>query len=539
VQTLNSSTLLEEINRRRTFAIISHPDAGKTTLTEKLLLYGGALDLAGAVKAKRNQRSATSDWMALEQERGISVTSTVLQFPYHGYTLNLLDTPGHQDFSEDTYRTLMAADHAVMLIDSARGVEAQTIKLFHVCRQRGIPIFTFFNKMDRPGIEPLELLGDLEEVLGIRSVPMNWPLGMGDTFRGVYDLRTQQLHLFQRTEHGKTVAPVQVTGVDDPALAALVDEGTYRQFRDEIELLEGAGEPFDRERILAGQLTPVFFGSAANNFGVQLFLDTFLEISTPPGPRPTPEGPLPPDREGFSGFIFKVQANMDRRHRDRVAFMRICSGRFERDMAVYHPRQGKNVRLSRPHKLFAQERETVEEAFPGDIVGLINPGVFAVGDTLYTGKPVRFEEMPRFPPEHFARLVNPDPNKRKSFQKGIDQLREEGAVQVFYFKDQAREPILAAVGQLQFDVVRFRLETEYGVETRMEPLNYSHVRWLEGSPEAIKAIRWPTGTAFAEDPEGRPVGLFNSEWSVNYVSEKNPDVTFVDTLTSNRLDSAA
>ncbi|MBW3623613.1 MAG: peptide chain release factor 3 [Armatimonadetes bacterium] len=520
--------LAEEIQRRRTFAIISHPDAGKTTLTEKLLLYGGALDLAGAVKAKKNQRSATSDWMALEQERGISVTSTVLQFPYNGFQLNLLDTPGHQDFSEDTYRTLMAADHAVMLIDSAKGVEPQTIKLFHVCRKRGLPIFTFFNKMDRPGQDPLELLGELEDVLGIRSVPMNWPLGMGDTFKGVYDLRTKQLHLFERTQHGAKAAPVQVTGVDDPALRKLVDDQTYQQFRDEIELLEGAGEEFDRERILAGQLTPVFFGSAANNFGVQLFLDTFLTIATPPGPRMTPEGPLPPESEGFSGFIFKVQANMDRRHRDRVAFMRVCSGRFERDMAVYHPRQGKNLRLSRPHKLFAQERETVEEAYPGDIVGLINPGVFSVGDTLYAGAPVEFEPMPRFALELFATLYNPDPNKRKSFQKGIDQLREEGAVQVFYHADRSREPIVAAVGRLQFDVVQFRLETEYDVKTKLEMLNYTHVRWLDGEVGKIKEIRWPTGTALAEDVEGRPVGLFAGEWNLNYLREKNPDVRFLD-----------
>jgi peptide chain release factor 3 len=529
-----SPQFIDEIQRRRTFAIISHPDAGKTTLTEKLLLYGGAVDLAGAVKAKRNQRSATSDWMALEQERGISVTSTVLQFPYEGYTLNLLDTPGHQDFSEDTYRTLMAADHAVMLIDSAKGVEPQTIKLFEVCRKRGIPIFTFFNKMDRPSRDPLDLLGELEEVLGIRSVPMNWPLGSGDTFKGVLDLQTQQLHLFERTEHGKKRAPVQVSSVDDPAIASLVDERTYRQFRDEIELLEGAGESFDLKRIHAGQLTPVFFGSAVTNFGVQLFLDTFIHIATPPGPRETVQGPLPPDREGFSGFIFKVQANMDRRHRDRVAFMRICSGKFERDMAVYHPRQGKNVRLTRPHKLFAQERTVVEEAYPGDIVGLINPGVFAVGDTLYTGEAVEFEEMPRFPPEHFVTLYNPSPEKRKSFQKGIDQLREEGAVQVFYFQDRSREPILAAVGQLQFDVVRFRLEAEYGVETRMETLSYTHVRWLEGAPEAIKAIRWPSGTILAEDIEGRPVGLFSGEWNVRYVEEKNPDVKFHDSTLSLR-----
>jgi peptide chain release factor 3 len=357
---------------------------------------------------------------------------------------------------------------------------------------------------------------------------MNWPLGMGDTFKGVYDLRTKQLHLFERTQHGAKAAPVQVTGADDPALKAMVDEQTYQQFRDEIELLEGAGEVFDRERILAGDLTPVFFGSAANNFGVQLFLDTFLGIATPPGPRMTPDGPLPPESEGFSGFIFKVQANMDRRHRDRVAFMRICSGRFERDMAVFHPRQGKSVRLTRPHKLFAQERETVEEAYPGDIVGLINPGMFSVGDTLYSGPPVRFEPMPRFTPELFATLYNPDPNKRKSFQKGIDQLREEGAVQIFYYADRAREPIVAAVGRLQFDVVQFRLETEYDVKTKLEMLAFTHVRWLDGDPAQVKEVRWPTGTALAEDVDGRPVGLFNGEWSVKYLSEKYPEVNFLE-----------
>jgi peptide chain release factor 3 len=392
--------------RRRTFAIISHPDAGKTTLTEKLLLYANAIDLAGAVKAKKNQRSATSDWMELERQRGISITSTVLQFGYQDYQVNLLDTPGHQDFSEDTYRTLTAADSAVMLMDAAKGVEAQTRKLFTVCRKREIPIFTFYNKMDRPGREPLELLGEIEDLLGIAGYPMNWPLGMGETFVGVYDRSTHEVHRFEATEHGRYIAPVQVSGIDDPALRALTDERTYAQFREEVELLDHAGEEFDEERFRRGELTPVYFGSARNNFGVQLFFDSFLSKAPSPveGVQAHTGKLIRPIRascsgvqengngqgsdDPFSGFVFKIQANMDPQHRDCVAFLRVCSGRFERDMTVIHPRTAKKVRLSRAMKLFAQDRVSVDEAYAGDIVGLVNPGLFAIGDSLTEGQKI-------------------------------------------------------------------------------------------------------------------------------------------------------
>ncbi|HTD35199.1 MAG TPA: peptide chain release factor 3, partial [Candidatus Elarobacter sp.] len=436
--------LREEVAKRRTFAIISHPDAGKTTLTEKLLLYGGAIVTAGQVAARRRARAATSDWMELERERGISITSTVLQFPYDGHTMNLLDTPGHQDFGEDTYRTLLAADAAVMLIDAARGVEPQTKKLFAICRARRIPLFTFINKMDRPSRDPLELLDELENVLGIGAYPMNWPLGNGETFRGVYDRRTHEVHLFERTQHGAKRAPVTTADRNDPAIAALVDERTYRQFRDELELLEGAGSAFDREAMLRGAVTPVFFGSAVTNFGVQLFLDAFVTMAPPPVPRAA----IAPDDGEFTGFVFKIQANMDPRHRDRVAFVRVCSGKFERDMVVRNARTGREVRLSRAMRLFADERESLESAFAGDVVGLANPGVFAIGDTLYDGAAVEFPPIPAFAPEHFASVRSIDTASYKSFGKGIAQLREEGAVQVFYPFDSPRtEPILAVVGE--------------------------------------------------------------------------------------------
>ncbi|HET7812759.1 MAG TPA: peptide chain release factor 3, partial [Candidatus Baltobacteraceae bacterium] len=371
----------EEVRKRRTFAIISHPDAGKTTLTEKLLLYGGAIQTAGQVSARRAQRAATSDWMELEKQRGISITSTVLQFPYEGYTINLLDTPGHQDFGEDTYRTLLAADSAVMLIDAAKGVEPQTKKLFAICRARRIPLFTFVNKMDRPSRDPLELLDELESVLGIGAFPMNWPLGNGPSFAGVYDRQTSDVHLYERSAHGSKRANVRVAGVDDPELRGLLDEQSYQEFRDGLELLEGAGAAFDREAMLRGDVSPVFFGSAVTNFGVQLFLDKFVKLSPPPQPRAAVE----PENPNFSGFVFKIQANMDPRHRDRIAFVRVCSGKFERDMTVRNTRSGKDVRLSRAVKLFASERESLEAAYAGDVVGLANPGAFSIGDTLCEG----------------------------------------------------------------------------------------------------------------------------------------------------------
>ncbi|MEP6755743.1 MAG: peptide chain release factor 3 [Chthonomonadales bacterium] len=522
---------LTEAARRRTFAIISHPDAGKTTLTEKLLLYADAIDLAGAVKAKKNQRSATSDWMELERQRGISITSTVLQFEYDGRMINLLDTPGHQDFSEDTYRTLAAADSAVMLMDAAKGVETQTRKLFAVCRKRAIPIFTFYNKMDRPGREPLELLGEIEDVLGVAAYPVNWPLGMGETFVGVYNRITKEVHQFERVEHGRNRAPVQVSGIDDPRLKALTDERTYNQFREEIELLDLAGEQFDEELFRAGELTPVYFGSARTNFGVQLFFDDFI-VRAPSPMDALHEFSRPQDEfdasetAQFTGFVFKIQANMDPQHRDCVAFMRVRSGKFERDMTVLHIRSGKKVRLSRAMRLFAQERTSVEVAYAGDIVGLSNPGLFAIGDGLCEGKPVAMEPIPRFPPERFASLRCPDPSKRKSFIKGLEQLSQEGAIQIFYGRNEARDPVLAVVGELQFEVATYRLKAEYNVDTIMERLSYTLARWLDGPEADITTLVRLSALRAMEDRGGRPVALFEAEWSLKFVTEKYPNVTF-------------
>jgi peptide chain release factor 3 len=524
--------LSAQIARRRTFAIISHPDAGKTTLTEKLLLYGGAIQVAGAVAAGRNRHVATSDWMELEKQRGISITSTVLQFPYRGHVLNLLDTPGHQDFSEDTYRTLVAADSAVMLIDNAKGVEPQTRKLFHVCRQRGIPIFTLINKLDRPGKDPLELMEELEEVLGIRSVPIVWPIGDGDRFRGVYDRLAKQLHLFDRVEHGKTRAPVQAHDLDDPAIEQAIGAEEARKLRESLELLDIAGEPLDRERIARGELTPLFFGSAVTNFGIELLLNHFLELAPPPGPRPSDDREIQPGEPEFRGFVFKIQANMDPNHRDRIAFLRVVSGRFEKDMQATNIRSGKSVRLSRPQKLFASERETVEEAFPGDIIGLTNPGAFQIGDTVYTGQPVRFKGFPRFACEHFGVLRNKRSEKYKQFQKGIQQLSEEGVVQLFFDPNAARtEPTLGVVGQLQFEVIQFRMISEYGVETLLDRLPFTSVRWIDGPENALKSAYWSTGTRKVEDDQGRMAGLFESEWSRNYFADKHPELSLSETAT--------
>ncbi len=527
--------LREEVARRRTFAIISHPDAGKTTLTEKLLLYGGAIATAGQVSARRRARAATSDWMELERERGISITSTVLQFPYHGYTINLLDTPGHQDFGEDTYRTLLAADSAVMLLDAAKGVEPQTRKLFAICRSRGIPLFTFINKLDRPSLDPLALLDELENVLGIGAYPVNWPLGSGPSFRGVYDRIAKQLHLFERTEHGAKRAPVSVADPYDPRIAELVDETTYREFVDGLELLEGAGTAFDRNAMLRGEVSPVFFGSAMTNFGVELFLDAFVEMGPPPVARPAyangsaEAAPVTPTNDRFSGFVFKIQANMDPRHRDRIAFLRVCSGKFERDMTVRNGRTGKDVRLTRAMKLFASDRESLDDAYAGDVVGLANPGAFAIGDTIYeSGEPLRFEPIPSFEPEHFALVRSIDTTSYKSFQKGIAQLREEGAVQVMYpYGSMRTEPILAAVGELQFEVVKYRLEAEYNVKTQFDRLPFGLARRVVADREAIARASFPSNARLVEDWDGRPTALFESDWSMRLALEWNPGLTFV------------
>ncbi len=525
--------LAEAVEKRRTFAIISHPDAGKTTLTEKLLLYGGAINTAGQVAARRRARQATSDWMALERERGISITSTVLQFPYKGHTFNLLDTPGHQDFGEDTYRTLLAADSAVMLIDAAKGVEPQTKKLFAICRAREIPLFTFINKMDRPSRDPLALLDELEKVLGIGTYPINWPIGSGPTFRGVYDRVSRDLHLFERTEHGAKRAPVRVTDLADAQLAAMTDETAYREFRDGLELLEGAGADFDRAAFMSGATTPVFFGSAVTNFGVELFLDGFLEMAPPPRSHRALRvasgvtEDVSPESENFSGFVFKIQANMDPRHRDRIAFLRVCSGRFERDMTVRNVRTGKDVRVTRAMKLFASDREVVDEAYAGDVVGLANPGTFAIGDTLCTGSPVAYDRIPSFAPEHFASVRNVDTGAYKSFGKGIAQLAEEGAIQVFYAAGQVRsEPIFAAVGELQFEVAKYRLASEYNVKTEFYRLPYALARRVAGDAAAIAAATWPSNAKLALDGAGMPVALFESDWSLRLAQEWNPGLRF-------------
>jgi peptide chain release factor 3 len=516
-------TIQDEVEKRRTFAIISHPDAGKTTLTEKLLLYGGAIHVAGQVSARKRQRQATSDWMALERERGISITSTVLQFPYREYTINLLDTPGHQDFGEDTYRTLLAADSAVMLIDAAKGVEPQTEKLFAICRERGIPLFTFINKLDRPSRDPLELLDELERVLGIGSFPINWPLGNGEDFKGVYDRRTRSVHLFERAAHGTTRAGVSVTDAHDPRLRALVGDRVYDQFREGIELLDGAGERFEREAMLSGAITPVFFGSAVTNFGVQLFLDEFVTMA----PSPSRRASVNPTDPAFTGFVFKIQANMDPRHRDRVAFVRVCSGEFARDMTVRNARTGAPVRLSRAMRLFADDRESLEVAYAGDVVGLANPGAFAIGDSLYEGEPVAFPPIPAFAPEHFAAVRSSDVAGYKAFGKGISQLREEGAVQIFYPWGAIRsEPILGAVGELQFEVARYRLDAEYNVKTVFTTLPFTLVRHVEGDRAQIAAAHLPTNAKLVEDWQGRPVALFESEWSLRLAQEWNPQLTF-------------
>jgi len=519
----------QEIARRRTFAIISHPDAGKTTLTEKLLLYGGAVQLAGSVTARKNQRAATSDWMELERKRGISVSSTVLQFDYNGYRVNLLDTPGHKDFSEDTYRVLTAVDAVIMVIDAGKGIEAQTQKLFEVCRRRGVPIFTFMNKVDRPTRDPLALVDELESVLGIGAFPVNWPMGTGFGFRGVYDRQTGALHLFERTKAGAFRAPETITGLNDPLVRDRLDEADYARTVEELEMLELAGKEYSPEAVLAGTLTPVFFGSAMNNFGVQLLLDAFLERSAPPAAHLSGEQVIAPDHPAFTGFVFKIQANMDPKHRDRIAFVRVCSGRFERDMVVTHSRSGKKVRLSSSHKLFGQDRETVDEAYAGDIVGLVGHSEFGIGDTLTQDPAVVYDEIPRFAPECFAYLHNPNTSRFKQFRQGLDQLLQEGVMQVFYLRDAGvRVPLLAAVGPLQFEVVQYRLETEYGAPSRLESTPWELVKWLKNGFRETASLRLPTGCRVAWDADEEPVILFPSNWTLNYFQRENPEVELFD-----------
>ena len=517
-------SLSSEVSKRRNFAIISHPDAGKTTLTEKLLLYGGAIQQAGAVKARGEQRKVTSDWMEIEKQRGISITSTVLQFAYKEKTINLLDTPGHQAFSEDTYRTLAAADNAVMLEDAAKGLEPQTRKLFEVCRMRQIPIFTFINKMDRPGQEPLELLDEIESELGLSTFAVNWPIGSGELFRGVVERATKEVVLFSRAERGKQSNEIRLK-INDPELKNLVEEELLTKALEEIEILDEAGCDLSQELILSGELTPVFFGSAMTNFGVRPFLDNFLELSQGPVARNSFDGPIVPTRESFSGFVFKLQANMDPKHRDRVAFVRVCSGRFKKDMTVQHARTGKQIRLSRPQKIFGQDRAVVDDAYPGDVIGLNNPGMFSIGDTLFIGPRVEFEGIPCFSPEIFSWLRNPNPSAFKNFRKGVNELREEGAVQILYDKDQSkRDPILAAVGQLQLEVVQHRLSSEYGVETRLEPMGYQVARWVKGGWPALEEVGRIFNCKTVQDAWLRPVLLFKNEWNLNQLKEDHPEM---------------
>ncbi|PSO73433.1 MAG: peptide chain release factor 3 [Cyanobacteria bacterium QH_8_48_120] len=525
MSTETPTELQTAVEHRRNFAIISHPDAGKTTLTEKLLLYGGAIHQAGAVKSRRAQRKATSDWMELEKQRGISITSTVLQFNYQNFQINLLDTPGHQDFSEDTYRTLAAADNAVMLTDAAKGLEPQTRKLFEVCRMRSLPIFTFINKMDRPGREPLELLDEIEQELGLQTYAVNWPIGTGDRFRGVFDRQQQKIHLFERTDHGSKEAETRVIDLGDPQIEEFLEQDLYYQLKEELEILEGIGPELDLEKVHAGEMTPVFFGSAMTNFGVELFLDAFLDYAQPPETHKSSAGDIPPTYPDFTGFVFKLQANMDPKHRDRVAFVRVCTGKFEKDMTVNHARTGKTVRLSRPQKLFAQGRNSLEVAYPGDVIGLNNPGAFAIGDTVYSGKKVEYEGIPCFSPEIFAYLKNPNPSKFKQFRKGVTELREEGAVQIMYSADEfKRDPILAAVGQLQLEVVQYRMENEYGVESRLETLPYSVARWVAGGWQALEKVGRLFNTMVVKDVWERPVLLFKNQWNLEQVVSDYPEL---------------
>ena len=533
--------LQEEVSRRRNFAIISHPDAGKTTLTEKLLLYGGAIHLAGAVKAKKNQKHTTSDWMEIEKQRGISISTTVLQFQYNGYQINLLDTPGHKDFSEDTYRTLMAADAAVMLIDAAKGVEAQTRKLFEVCAMRGIPIFTFVNKMDRPGREPLEIISELEEVLGIRSCPVTWPIGMGDQFRGVYDLTRKEVLFFQTEGEANVkerIDAVAVSGVEDSRLTQYLAgpredrheaEQLLETLRVETELLEAAGDTYNRSRVLGGKLTPVFFGSAMNNFGVEHFLQKFIEMAPSPVPRETAEEIIEPTDPRFSGFIFKIQANMDAKHRDRVAFMRICSGKLERGMEVKHARLNKNTKLAMPLNFFGQERVVVEEAWPGDIVGLLDTsGQLRIGDTLCTGGRFEYARVPSFSPEHFATVVIKNPMKRKQLKTGLEQLDEEGVIQLYRQKDLGdKDVVIGAVGALQFEVLQHRLNAEYGVEVMIDKLPYIHARWVVGDKFDPTIFENKEATHCVYDRDAFPVVLFKSDWTLRWTQDNHKHLQFL------------
>ena len=529
--------LEKEIKRRRTFAIISHPDAGKTTITEKLLLYGGAIQMAGSVKAKRGKKFATSDWMEIEKQRGISVTSSVMKFPYNDYEINLIDTPGHQDFSEDTYRTLTAVDSALMLIDAANGVESQTKKLFEVCSLRKTPVIAFINKMDREGRDPFDLLDEIEKVLGIKTYPVTWPISMGDRFRGVFDRSTNQLQIFEKgAERSRPVALKEV-GLYSPEVDEELGKEMADSLRTEIEMLEGAGEGFDKEAYLAGDLAPVFFGSALNNFGVQTLLDALVEFAPQPQPRAAVQREVDPMEKKFTAFIFKIQANMDPNHRDRVAFMRICSGRFERGMKAFHVRLAREMRLGRPTQFMAHDRSLVDEAYAGDIVGVHDPGVFKIGDSLSEGETVTYTGIPIFSPEHFVRVQLKDPLKSKQLNKGLDQLSEEGAVQVLRPINN-NDQYLGVVGALQFDVVKYRIENEYGVKVLFHGLNYSAARWVHCEDKAaLEIFKQEQGHNLCMDQHGQLVILIDQMWRMKLLNERHPKVKYSTTSENFSLDS--
>ena len=524
------ASLKEEISRRRTFAIISHPDAGKTTLTEKFLLYGGAIAQAGAVKGKKNSRAAVSDWMEIEKQRGISVTSSVMQFQYEGFCINILDTPGHQDFSEDTYRTLMAADSAVMVIDGAKGVEPQTRKLFKVCAMRHIPIFTFINKLDREAKDPFDLLDELEKELGIETYAVNWPIGCGKEFQGVYDRQQSQILFFSGVS-GKKRAEKMEVALDSGLVDEMLGERRAAQLRDDVELL-GAGREFDMDEVRAGTLSPVFFGSALTNFGVEPFLEAFLRMTPPPLPRTADCGVIDTFDPDFSAFVFKIQANMNKAHRDRLAFLRICSGKYEREAEVFHVQGNRKLRLSQPQQMMAQEREIINEAYAGDIIGVFDPGIFSIGDTLTVpGKKFKFSGIPTFAPEHFSRVSPKDTMKRKQFVKGTEQIAQEGAIQIFRVPNTGMEEVIVGVvGTLQFDVFRYRMLSEYGVELRMEGLPYEVLRFIKKSPCDEKELYLSSDCELLEDYRGHKLLVFSSPWAIDFILRRNPGLELSETL---------
>ena len=516
-----------EIEKRRTFAIISHPDAGKTTLTEKFLLYGGAIRLAGSVKARKASKHAVSDWMEIEKQRGISVTSSVMQFNYAGHCINILDTPGHQDFSEDTYRTLMAADSAVMVVDAAKGVEDQTRKLFQVCALREIPIFTFINKMDREARDPFELLEEIENELGIKTYPMNWPIGSGKDFKGVYERDNNRIIAFNGGNHGQNEVSAIEGSVDDERFREILGEPLHDKLMEDIELLDIAGDEFDVEKVRKGELTPVFFGSALTNFGVEPFLEHFLEMTTAPLPRNSSKGEIDPFDKNFSAFVFKIQANMNKAHRDRIAFMRICSGKFEKGMEVVHMQGGeKKIKLTQPQQFMAQDREIVEEAYAGDIIGVFDPGIFSIGDTLcMPSKKFKFEGIPSFAPEHFARVRPVDTMKRKQFVKGVTQIAQEGAIQVFKELHIGMEEIIVGVvGVLQFEVLEYRLKSEYNVDIKMERLPYRYVRWIEDKNLDPETLNLTSDTKKVKDLKDRNLLIFQNDWGISWALDHNKGI---------------